>query len=114
MRNLSPISGLSPVQVSSAKPTFTLAADMTLKINGHWCGIEPEPRAFVYDNVPQHRDSGSWPGGGNHVFIDGLGKFVKFRQMFALHIWNWAQREAYFYRDPSPFPAGFAPQLAQP
>jgi prepilin-type N-terminal cleavage/methylation domain-containing protein len=112
--NRSPISGLSPVKISSAKPTFTLAADMTMKVNNQWGGVEPEPRKFVYDNVPQHRDKGMIPAGGNHVFIDGSGYFVKFREMFALHSWNWGQREAYFYQDPSTFPAGFNPQRAQP
>jgi prepilin-type N-terminal cleavage/methylation domain-containing protein len=112
--NRSPISGLSPIKVSSAKPNFTLAADMTMRVNGKWGGTEPAPRTFVYDNVPQHRGKDLVPGGGNHVFMDGSGYFVKFREMFALHSWNWAQREAYFYQDPNTFPAGFNPQRAQP
>jgi prepilin-type N-terminal cleavage/methylation domain-containing protein len=107
------IAGLSPVKITSSKPTYTLAADMTMKVNGTWGGTEPAPRTFVYANMPQHRNSGNLPDGGNHVFIDGSGRYIRFKSMFALHSWGWASREAYFYQDPSTFPAGFNPQKAK-
>jgi prepilin-type N-terminal cleavage/methylation domain-containing protein len=112
--NRGPVKGLSPVKISSAKPTFTLAADMTMKVNGQWGGIEPAPRTFVYANVPQHCDRGSIPSVGNHLFIDGSGEGIKFARMYALHSWNWGQREAYFYQDPGTFPVGLNPQVAKP
>jgi prepilin-type N-terminal cleavage/methylation domain-containing protein len=108
------VAGLSPVKVSTAKPAFTLAADATMKINGSWGGQEPT-RLFVYSNMPQHRDGSSKvPSGGNHVFIDGSARWVRFKNMYALHSWSWGGRLAYFYQDPATFPVGFSPEVAKP
>lgn len=113
-RNRPAVAGLSPVKIGTAKPAMTLAADATMKINGTWGGQEPAPRTFVYSNMPQHRDSNPWPAGGNTVFIDGSARWVVFGKMYALHSWAWGTREAYFYQDPTTFPAGFNPEVARP
>jgi hypothetical protein len=108
------VSDLSPIKTSTSKPSFALAADMVMKVNGSWGGIEPAPRTFVYSNMPQHRSgNGMQPDGGNQVFIDGSGRYIRFQSMFALHSWAWGGREAYFYQDPSTFPAGFNPEKAK-
>ena len=72
-------------------------------------------RLFVYSNMPQHRDGSSKvPSGGNHVFIDGSARWVRFKNMYALHSWSWGGRLAYFYQDPATFPVGFVPEAAKP
>lgn len=112
--NLPAVRGLSPVKISTAKPTFTLAADATGKINGKWGGQEAAPRTFVYSNMPQHRDNAPYPAGGNTVFIDGSARWVRFADMYALHSWGWGTREYYFYQSPQTFPPGFNPVKAKP
>ncbi len=113
-RNRAAQAGMSPVKISTSKPAFTLAADATMKINKTWGGQEPG-REFVYSNMPQHRDGSSKvPSGGNHVFIDGSARWIRFKNMFALHSWSWESRTAYFYQDPATFRLGFVPEPAVP
>lgn len=110
-----PVRGLSPVKTTTSKPSFTLAADSTMKVNGTWGGQEPAPRTFVYAGMPQHRDGANkHPIGGNTLTIDGSGRFIPFLKMYALHSWSWGTRDAYFYQDPATFPVGFDPIKAKP
>jgi prepilin-type N-terminal cleavage/methylation domain-containing protein len=104
-------SGLSPVKISTAKPHYTLAADAVGKIEGRWGG-NVTGREFVYANMPQHRGPGSLvPVGGNQVFADGSGQWIRFEKMYFLTSWSLSARDYYFYQDPVDFPAGLIARL---
>jgi prepilin-type N-terminal cleavage/methylation domain-containing protein/prepilin-type processing-associated H-X9-DG protein len=98
----------SPVKLSTSKPYWTLAADMTMKVNGKWGGNEPG-REFVYNNTPQHRTGGSAgaPEGANQLFADGSVRWYKFEKMFYFTTWAIGSRDAFFYQEPTDFPLSF-------
>jgi prepilin-type N-terminal cleavage/methylation domain-containing protein len=94
----------SPVKLGQAKPTWCLAAEAIMKINGSWGGVDTtggEGPRETYNNMPQHRGPGSiLPIGGNETFCDGSARWIKFKQMLYLHTWNTGgSRIAYFYQD---------------
>ena len=86
----------SPVKLSQAKPSWCLAADAMMKIDGRWGG----GRDTSYKDMPQHaRQKGGPPEGGNEVFADGSARWVRFKETFYLHSWaNDGNRLAYFYQ----------------
>ncbi len=100
----------SPVKTSTSKPTWVLAADATMKVNGKWGGVD---RDVAYGNMPQHRRVGSKvPQGGNQLFIDGSARWIKAETMYFLHSWGaGSSRAGYFYQDDSDFPANLRAQL---
>jgi prepilin-type N-terminal cleavage/methylation domain-containing protein len=93
----------SPVKISTARPTWVLAADCTMKVNAVWGGVD---RDVAYANMPQHIRAGSKvPVGGNELFIDGSVLWVKAEKMYFLHSWtSGSSRAGYFYQDPTDFP----------
>jgi prepilin-type N-terminal cleavage/methylation domain-containing protein len=93
----------SPVKVSSSKPTWVLANDCVMKVNGVWGGTD---RDVAYANMPQHIGPGSKrPVGGNQLYIDGSARWVKAGLMHNLTGWGASSsRAGYFYQDPSDFP----------
>ncbi|HYE31161.1 MAG TPA: type II secretion system protein [Methylomirabilota bacterium] len=99
----------SPVKLSTARPTWTLAADAVMKIDGAWGGVRGVTRDSAYKDMPPHRGANSVPQGGNQVFVDGSARWIKFQDMYFLHSWDLA-RISYMYQDD--LPAQMAPRLA--
>lgn len=93
----------SPIKVGSSKPTWVLAADCVMKVNGVWGGVD---RDIAYANIPQHIGPGSKrPVGGNQLFIDGSARWIKSDRMYFLHSWtSGSSRAGYFWQDETDFP----------
>jgi prepilin-type N-terminal cleavage/methylation domain-containing protein len=105
--------GYSPIKLSTSQPHWTLAADTIIKVNGVW-GTDDRD---IFQGVPPHRASGSKkPTGGNQVFADGSGSWIRVQEMSFFHSWaSEASRAAYFYQSPADFTGvlGTAPVQAQ-
>lgn len=92
----------SPIKTTLSKPTWTLASDTTMKINGIW-GDNPDPaRPYTYKNMPSHSPK-KVPDGGNAVQMDGSASWVKFQKMWSLHSFNQGARLSYMYQDSTDF-----------
>ncbi|MGE3309270.1 MAG: prepilin-type N-terminal cleavage/methylation domain-containing protein [Limisphaerales bacterium] len=86
----------SPVKTANSGPTWVLAADAVMKIDGAWGG----GRDSAFKNMPPHKDSMGRPKGGNHLTIDGAVNWVPVQKLLFLHSWNTGgSRDAYFYQD---------------
>jgi prepilin-type N-terminal cleavage/methylation domain-containing protein len=87
----------SPVKASQASPTWVLAADANMKVDGRWGG----GRDSSFKNMPPHRNQATrMPEGGNQLFMDGSARWIPFRQMLFIHSWNTGgSRDAYFYQE---------------
>lgn len=93
----------SPIKTTRSKPSWTLAADTTMKIDNNWGGGNTDPaRPYTYENMPSHTPN-KVPAGGNQVQMDGSASWIKFQKMWRLHSWNPGARDGYFYQDPSDF-----------
>lgn len=107
----------SPVKISTSKPHWALAADTVMKINHEWGGTLSNLVGGVlfnrvaFKDMPQHRDRGLVPAGGNEVFMDGSARWIAFKKMHFFHVWNTAIHEAYWYQDDSDMDPALRSQL---
>jgi len=86
----------SPIKTSQAKPGWALAADAVMKIDRKWGG----GRDSAFKGMPPHRGASGVPAGGNHVYMDGSARWIKFDRMLFIHSWSTGgDRDAYFYQD---------------
>lgn len=89
----------SPVKHSISRPSWALAADAVLRVDGEWGGGRDE----AFKNMPPHRGPKGLPEGGNHLYMDGSAYWVKFQKMLFLHSWNaGGARDAYFFQEDIP------------
>jgi prepilin-type N-terminal cleavage/methylation domain-containing protein len=92
----------SPIKLANAQPSWALAADTVMKIDGAWGG-KPGTRDSAFKDMPQHHGRSLVPEGGNEVFVDGSARWYKFEQMLYLHTWSTdGNRIAYFFQEDIP------------
>ncbi len=93
----------SPIKTTTAKPHWVLAADANLKVNGVWGGVD---RDVAYGRIPPHKGArGPLPAGGNQLYIDGSGEWIKAQRLYGLTCWGDPNgRLGYFYQNPVDFP----------
>lgn len=84
----------SPITLSASKPSWCLAADAVIKVDGSW----GQGRDTAFKDMPPHRKKNNLPEGGNQVFMDGSARWIAFEKMLFLHSWNVTTREAYFFQ----------------
>jgi len=86
----------SPIKASTSQPTWTLAADAIMKIDGVWGG----GRDSAFKDMPPHRRVGKKPDGGNMLTMDGSARWVKYERMLFIHSWSpGGDRDAYFIQE---------------
>jgi prepilin-type N-terminal cleavage/methylation domain-containing protein len=97
------IPSYSPVKMSSARPHWALAAEPIMRdgINGRWGVWTPGRDTDLWKGIPPHRGRNGVPQGGNHVFADGSGRWVKAQNLYRFHSWSPSTRVCYFYQDAS-------------
>jgi prepilin-type N-terminal cleavage/methylation domain-containing protein len=93
----------SPVKLTSAKPSWALAADLVLRAGDAPWGQFPDERdADLFTGSPAHHGSQScYPSGANEVFADGSASWLKVNKLRFLHSWDLA-RKCYFWQDDLP------------
>jgi len=97
--------GSSPVKLGASRPSWALAADTVMKIDGRWGNNLDPTRPYTYENMPQHKGGrGKFPVGGNQVFVDGSAQWIKIEKMWFLHSWDVTTRQSYLYQEESDFP----------
>ena len=95
----------SPVKLTQARPTWCLAADAVIKVDHVW-GKTYADRPLPWSNLPPHRGSKDLvPLGGNELFADGSGQWIKFEKMYYLNTWDphFERRRCFIYQDTSDF-----------
>ncbi len=105
----------SPVKTSTSRPTWCLASDSVMKVDGAWGGKPGVTRDTAFKGTPPHCVSGSkLPEGANEVFIDGSTRWIPVKQMYYFTTWNTdGSRIGYFWQDdPGDIPAAKLSQLA--
>ena len=105
---------VSPVQLSTSRPHWCLAADVEVEVDGVWGGMpdptNPNLEPALYVSLPVHKKaSQNYPAGGNEVFVDGSARWINIADMRFLTTFRKADRMFYFFQDPMDFP----PKLQQ-
>jgi prepilin-type N-terminal cleavage/methylation domain-containing protein len=89
----------SPVKTGLSRPSWMLAADLVAQPNGIGTSWSWPDDGSGWSLLPAHRDVSAYPAGGNEVFIDGSGRWIKARGiMMFIHSWS-TGRPLYFYQD---------------
>lgn len=57
----------------------------------------------IFEGVPPHAGKNKRPTGGNQLFVDGSGEWIRVEKMSFFHSWTLSGRDAYFYQNPSDF-----------
>jgi type II secretory pathway pseudopilin PulG len=97
--NLGTFPSCSPIKTAQSKATWMLAADVVAKPDGiNW--YFPTTPGSGWSTLPAHKSAfGTVPAGGNEVFIDGSGRWIKGSgTMMFIHSWN-TTRELYIYQE---------------
>lgn len=90
--NLGTFKSRSPVN-ANAKPSWALAADSNLKVDGYWGGGRPT----AFGLIPPHPAASGKPEGGNVLTFDGAVSWIIFAKMQMIHTWD-TDRQCYWYQ----------------
>lgn len=111
--------GASPIKTTTSKPSWMLVADVVAQPDGvdyYMPGTDTPGNQSGWSYLPAHGVGGMplFPAGGNEVFIDGSGQWIKADHvMMYLHSWadpTQSPRNLYFWQDD--LGPNFNPKLA--
>jgi prepilin-type N-terminal cleavage/methylation domain-containing protein len=112
----------SPRKLGTAKPYWALAGDALVRGTGGWSSLQGTAPSYTFngstftpwDDAPPHR-AGRLPAGGNEVFVDGSGRWIKFDSMWLLHRYPGVNgdRQFFWYQDPNDFAPDITPANLQ-
>jgi prepilin-type N-terminal cleavage/methylation domain-containing protein len=102
--------GHSPVKMSTSKSYWVLASDEMVRQQGAspdgWGSSGGGYPQYAWDDIPVHRGVGKKPAGGNELFADGSGRWVKYDTMYMFHQYQGANgytRQFFWYQDMTDF-----------
>ena len=93
------IASASPIKLTTAKPLWTLAADLVCYVHG-----ENNPWAYEsgVNRIPHPRSHTSFPDGGNQLAVSGSVQWVKFENLSDYTSYpSTPVRTFFFYQDPN-------------
>jgi prepilin-type N-terminal cleavage/methylation domain-containing protein len=85
----------SPVKQSTSKPGWMLVADNVMRMNGAW-NAPGEVAPSGDSNLPAHAGKAK-PDGGNEIFADGSGRWVRGSEMYLLYRMSTAKTRDFFF-----------------
>jgi prepilin-type N-terminal cleavage/methylation domain-containing protein len=88
----------SPTKLSSAKPSWALAADLVCKDPTVTTG-NPWADASGVNLVAHQRPHAQFPDGANHLTVDGSVNWIKCEQLLQITTFDTSDRLFYFYQD---------------
>ena len=106
------ITSASPIKLGTAKPLWTLAADLD-------CYVHGESNPWAYESgvgrIPHQRPHTIFPDGGNQLAVSGSVQWVKFENLYDFTSYpSTPVRTFFFYQDPNYLGTmGQAPYAAQ-
>jgi prepilin-type N-terminal cleavage/methylation domain-containing protein/prepilin-type processing-associated H-X9-DG protein len=94
----------SPTKLSTAKPGWCLAAEANAR---YLVSLAGAPAGWGADGyvagqpirVPHARPGKKHPDGGNILFVDGSGRWIKFEKMYFMHSWDTAGARLFSYQE---------------
>ncbi len=91
----------SPTKLSTAKPTWVLAADIVCYDKSPGAGVNKWASVNQANpkRVAHQRPHAQYPDGGNHLTVDGSVNWIKVEKLLQLNTWDQTHRIYFFYQD---------------
>jgi prepilin-type N-terminal cleavage/methylation domain-containing protein len=92
------IASSSPVKLSSAKPSWVLAADLVCKDPTVAAGQNPWADVSGVNLVAHQRPHAQFPDGANHLTVDSSVNWIKWENLLQITTFDTSDRLFYFYQ----------------
>lgn len=92
------IASASPIQLSKAKPSWVLAADLVCKDPTVAAGQNPWADVSGVNLVAHKRPSAQYPDGANHLTVDGAVNWIRWENLLQITTFNTTDRLMYLYQ----------------
>ncbi len=96
--NTAGIASASPIKLSSANPSWALAADLVCKDPTVAAGQNPWADVSGVNRVAHQRPNTQYPDGANHLTVDGSVNWIKWENLLQITTFDTGDRLFYFYQ----------------